>query len=74
MLQVINQTREERIATLMTCKKSELVEMLMNNQDIVNQTPAPSITCLINGVPIEQWALDQRLDRIEQLLTKIAGD
>ena len=27
--------------------------------------------CFINGVPMEQWALDQRLERIEKLLKRL---
>ena len=78
MFQVINppskSTRDERIDTLMECTKHELVEMLINNQDfVIKSLPSPTQgTCLINGVPMEQWATDQRLERIEVLLKRIA--
>ena len=46
MLQIIQQTREERIAMYMKMTKREIVEMLLNNQDAVSifqqgQSPAP---------------------------------
>ena len=34
VVQVIEQTREERVKMYMKCTKRELVEMVMNNQDI----------------------------------------
>lgn len=61
MMQVIPQTREEKIAMYMKVTKRELVEMLLNNQDFRDRLLADRRgnarrLTMWNGIPVRNRA------------------
>ncbi len=43
MLQIIEQTHEEKVAMYMKCTKSKLIEMLINCNEIIAEIPVKII-------------------------------
>lgn len=67
MLQVIQQTREERVAMYMKLSKRELIEMLLNNQNLVSHQQERLLNPIYSIQP--GWA---RVTRTREPLVKAA--
>ena len=56
MMQVVEQTHEERVKMYMRCKKKELAEMLANCNEVMGRwTLQPPRRMQVDAMPLDDW-------------------